>query len=211
MVNIYGINKSHVRFFSDAVFAVAITLLAVGIQVPQLDGDAVVSSKDFDELSSTLLSYVISFIIIGVYWITYHSIFNMISNRTTDVIVWLNIIFLMFIALIPFSLRLSEAYDDNFYAYTFYSLIQIATGLMLFSIWNYTVRNHLFSDEKKINSDIKKLTYIRTIVIPIIFAISLMISLYEVDLAWLFTFVFIPISISMRIVYRRHKELYLQD
>jgi hypothetical protein len=82
---------------------------------------------------------------------------------------------------------------------------------MLFSIWNYTVRNHLFSDEKQINTDINKLTYIRTIVIPIIFAISLMISLYEVDLAWLFTVVFIPISISMRIVYRRHKELYLQD
>ena len=211
MVNIYGINKSHLRFFSDAVFAVAITLLAVGIQVPQLDGDTFVSSKEFDELSSTLVSYVVSFIIIGVYWITYHSLFNMIGNRTTDVIVWLNIIFLMFIALVPFSLRLSEAYDDNFYAYTFYSLIQIATGIMLFSIWNYTVRNHLFSDEKKINSDIKKLTYIRTIVIPIIFAISLMISLYEVDLAWLFTVVFIPISISMRIVYRHHKELYLQD
>ena len=109
MVNIYGINKSHLRFFSDAVFAVAITLLAVGIQIPQLDGDAFVNSKEFDELSSTLVSYVVSFIIIGVYWITFHSLFNMIDNRTTDV---------MFIALVPFSLRLSEAYDDNYYAYT---------------------------------------------------------------------------------------------
>jgi uncharacterized membrane protein len=167
MINIYGINKSHIRFFSDAVFGVAITLLAVGIQIPQLNADAFVNSKEFDDLSSTLVSYVVSFIIIGVYWITYHSLFNMIT-RTTDVIVWLNIILLMFITLIPFSLRLSDVYNDNFHAYAFYSLIQIATGLMLLAIWIHTVRNHLFSDERDTTSDIKKLTYIRTIITPTI-------------------------------------------
>jgi uncharacterized membrane protein len=210
MVNIYGINKSHIRFFSDAVFGVAITLLVVGIQIPQLDADASVNSEEFDDLFSTIVSYVISFIIIGVYWITYHSLFNMIA-KTTDVIVWLNIIFLMFITLIPFSLRISDIYDDNFHAYAFYSLIQIGTGFMLFVIWNYTVRNHLFSDEMDITSDIKKLTYIRTIITPCVFAVSLIISLYEVDLAWLFTTILIPVSIGVRTIYRRHKDLYLRD
>jgi uncharacterized membrane protein len=101
MVNIYGISKFHVKLFTDAVFGVAITLLAVELQVPNIDNSKILDSSEFEELSTIFVSYITAFVIIGIYWITYHSVFNPIRH-TTDLMIWLNLSFLLFIALIPF-------------------------------------------------------------------------------------------------------------
>ncbi len=49
MVNIYGISKFHMKIFTDAVFGVAITILAVELQVPHLDSNSLVNSEEFGE------------------------------------------------------------------------------------------------------------------------------------------------------------------
>ena len=74
MVNLYGISKFHVKLFTDAVFGVAITLLAVELQVPNIDNSNILDSSEFEELSTIFVSYIIAFVIIGIYWITYHSV-----------------------------------------------------------------------------------------------------------------------------------------
>ena len=111
MVNIYGISKFHVKLFTDAVFGVAITLLAVELQVPNIDNSDILDSSEFEELVTTFVSYITAFVIIGMYWITYHSVFNPIRH-TTDLMIWLNLSFLLLIALIPFSVRLIDKYDS---------------------------------------------------------------------------------------------------
>jgi uncharacterized membrane protein len=111
MVNIYGISKFHVKIFTDAVFGVAITILAVELQVPDIDSSSLIDSSEFEELATTFVSYITTFIIIGIYWITYHSIFNPIKH-TTDLMIWLNLSFLLFIGIIPFSVRLTDKYDN---------------------------------------------------------------------------------------------------
>jgi uncharacterized membrane protein len=112
LVSIYGINESHVRFFTDAVFGVAITLLAVDIAIPQLGKNGFFNEDELEDLMLDIILYVVSFLIIGLYWITYQSVFTMIA-RTTDLTIWLNIIFIMFIAMIPFSLKLTNIYDTD--------------------------------------------------------------------------------------------------
>lgn len=179
MVNLYGISKFHVKLFTDAVFGIAITLLAVELKVPNIDNSDILDISQFQELSTIFVSYITSFVIIGMYWITYHSVFNPIRH-TTDLMIWLNLSFLLLIALIPFSVRLIDTYENQ-YSFIIYSLIQILTGMMLFLLWQHAIRRrHGKSNDGNdtINSLIIKLTYIRTIIIPIVFIFSIIISFY---------------------------------
>ena len=214
MVNIYGISKFHVKLFTDAVFGVAITLLVVELQVPNIDNSNILESSEFEELSTIFVSYIIAFVIIGIYWITYHSVFNPIRH-TTDLMVWLNLSFLLFIALIPFSVRLIDKYENQ-YSFIIYSLIQILTGMMLFLIWQHAIRKRLLQGKSNdgkdtINSLIIKLTYIRTIIIPIVFIFSIIISFYYLDIASVFPFIIIPISLIMRFIFRNYDKLYVEE
>jgi uncharacterized membrane protein len=149
-------------------------------------------------------------VIIGLYWITYQSVFSMIA-KTTDLTIWLNIIFLMFITMIPFTFKLTNAYDTNIYAYGFYCVVQIFAGFMLFGIWTHALKGKLFSPNKTIDNEIIRLTYFRTIITPAVFIISLGTSIYSLELALGIPALIIPASLVMRFVYRRKKDLYLTD
>jgi uncharacterized membrane protein len=57
MVNMYGISKFHVQIFTDAVFGVAITILAVELQVPDIDNSSLIDSSELKSLLQ-LLSHI---------------------------------------------------------------------------------------------------------------------------------------------------------
>ena len=210
MVNIYGISKSHARLFTDAVFGVAITLLAVDFAIPQIGEDGFFNEDDLEELLFDIILFIISFVIIGLYWINYQSISAMLT-KTTDLTIWLNIIFLMFITMIPFTFKLTNVYDTNIFAYGFYCVVQILAGSMLFGIWTHALKAKLISPNKAINGEIIRLTYFRTTLTPVIFTISLGISIYSHDLALGIPVLIIPASVVMRFIYRRKNDLYLTD
>jgi uncharacterized membrane protein len=216
MVNIYGISKFHVKIFTDAVFGVAITLLAVELQVPDIDSidSSLIDSREFEELATTFVSYITTFFIIGIYWITYHSIFNPVRH-TTDLMIWLNLSFLLLIAIIPFSVRLIDKYDNQ-NSFIFYSLIQILTGLVLFFMWLHAIKKQLLDvksndGSKTISSVIIRLTYIRTIIIPIVFVISIILSFSYPDIASIFPLILIPISFMVRLRYKHYGKLYAEE
>ena len=86
--------------FSDAVFAIAITLLIPDIRVPEIPEDLVA-----EELPAQLLAlwpkyfgYVLGFVVINSFWNIHHSIFSAIRGYDRGLI-WLNSLFLMFVAL----------------------------------------------------------------------------------------------------------------
>jgi len=215
MVNIYGISKFHIKIFTDAVFGVAITILAVELQVPHLDGDTLIHSGEFGEIATTFISYITTFVIIGIYWITYHAVFNPI-RRTTDLMIWMNLSFLMFIAIIPFSIRLMNEYNNQ-YSFIFYSIIQIMTGLILFLMWQHAIRKDtLVSNEREdvtqLNPVVIRLTSYRTIIIPIAYTISIAFSFINPHIVTIFPLIIIiPVSIFLRWKYKDHGELHAHE
>ena len=165
-------------------------------------------------LVTTFVSYITAFVIIGMYWITYHSVFNPIRD-TTDLMIWLNLSFLLLIALIPFSVRLIDKYDNQV-SFIIYSLMQVPTGMMLFLIWQHAIRKRILQGKSNdgndtINSIIIRLTYIRTITIPIVFIISIIISFYYLDIASVLPLTIIPISLIIRFRFRNHDKLYVEE
>ena len=108
------IKVERVISFSDAVFAFAITLMALSIDIPDLPTHLTQSElldKLYD-LYPQFESYVISFAVIAIFWVSYHQVFNHIKGSHITM-VYLNLLFLLLITL----LSLSTSFVINYETY----------------------------------------------------------------------------------------------
>jgi uncharacterized membrane protein len=119
--------------FSDAVFAVAITLLILTITVPVVSDISQLPSE-LEALWPKFVGFVISFAIIGAFWLSHHVIFACLS-RLKPGLIWLNLLFLMFIVLLPFTTDLMSEYGESLVAMAFYDLNMAAASLSLCLLW----------------------------------------------------------------------------
>lgn len=127
--------------FSDGVFAIAITLLVLGIGVPEPDAPLVPALVD---QWPAFMAYVVSFLTIGIMWINHHQLFILIgrSNMTFALI---HVVFLMFIAFLPYSTdvmaeRLGSGVDEVA-AMLLYGGTTVAIAVMYNVIWLYAAGN----------------------------------------------------------------------
>ncbi len=93
------------EFFSDGVFAIAITLLVLEIKIPTHEQihHAGGLYNYLMHIWPAYLSYIMSFMVIGIYWSNLHHFFTYVIKKTNHVFNLLNILFLMTIAFIPFT------------------------------------------------------------------------------------------------------------
>lgn len=97
--------------FSDGVFAVAITLLVLNIEVPQLsDGEKLTTA--LDDLVPDVTAYFIAFAVIGLFWYGHHKSWSRL-RATSPRLVWSNLLLLSLIALMPFTTALMGSYGDQ--------------------------------------------------------------------------------------------------
>jgi len=177
-------------FFSDAVIAIAITLLVVTLAIPEATenvGDALLDRWP------QMLSYVLSFLVIGVFWMAHHRIFRYVGSIDQRLI-WLNLLFLMCVAFIPFPTGVLGDHDGSRGAIVFYAATICLTGTVLASIWQYLIHaGHL--NER---ADAKIVRYLtrRSLVTPISFLVSIPLSFVSLRLAeacWFAPFVLIGV------------------
>jgi TMEM175 potassium channel family protein len=117
--------------FSDGLFAIAMTLLVVGVSVPVLsDADSVGDLADaLNDRSEEFVSFFISFAVIGRYWVAHHQMFSLLKAFDRG-LVGLNLVYLAFIAFIPFPTSLLGEYFDNPLAVSVYAFtVAIVSGL----------------------------------------------------------------------------------
>jgi len=126
-----------VLFFSDAVFAIAITLLVVDLRVP----DEVLNAGDQLHADKyRILGFAISFLVIGLFWMGHHRLFRYITALNRPVI-FLNLLFLGTIAFLPYPTALLFASSTKQVAATvFYAACVAGAGLMELAIWLYALR-----------------------------------------------------------------------
>jgi uncharacterized membrane protein len=96
--------------FTDGVMAVAITLLVLNIEVPDVDGAEL--DEEMVDLLPSLAAYLLSFALVGRFWIVHHAMFERL--RAFDgTLMALNLVFLAAICLIPFASELFDQYDSE--------------------------------------------------------------------------------------------------
>lgn len=170
-------------FFSDAVFAIAITLLALEIRLPE--GANGVSGEALLGLWPKYLSYFISFVTIGSYWISHHRKFRLIERYDTR-LMWLNLLALAAVAFLPFPTVLLGEYGDETPTAIFYAVVVIGTGLLFLWVWQYATQGHrlvaLDLDEERI-----RLGAVRLLVPILFFAVSIPVAWvapYGAEVLW---------------------------
>lgn len=169
-------------FFSDAVFAIAITLLALDIRLPatsaELTNDALLSL--LLTLWPKYLSYIISFLVIGGFWISHHARFRFITRYDRG-LVFINLLLLMVIAFIPFPTAILSEYGNQT-ATMFYALTMVVTGLLSTLMLWYAVRdNRLVSANLKWEQGHARV--VRSLIVPAIFLLSIGIAFINDELA----------------------------
>jgi len=146
-----GLSTSRLEALVDGVFAVAMTLLVLNLTVPPepagLSSAALTRHliQDLGERRFTALTYAISFVIAGVYWVGHHNQFPLI-RRADRVLLWITILFLMGVTGIPFSTALLGTYPGQQIAVVLYGANLIVIGLVLAGQWWYATSNHRLTD-----------------------------------------------------------------
>jgi uncharacterized membrane protein len=132
---------SRVEAFSDGVFAVAITLLALDLRPGE--GDTLGQQLLEHTALAHYAAYVVSFMIIGIIWVNHHGVFRQVV-RTDRVLLFLNLLLLLFVAAIPFPTKLlAEHLTDRTgsHAAAFaYSAVMFLMGLSFALVWWRVVR-----------------------------------------------------------------------
>ena len=119
--------------FSDAIFAIAITLLTLNLEVrPGLHGAEF--TRALQQVLPALGAYVLSFVILGQLWLAHHRIFGVIARVDYAVLVR-NLLFLGLIAIMPFPVRLLSDYTRRPLAVAIYAVAFISAMQLQRLIW----------------------------------------------------------------------------
>ena len=137
-------DKSRLEAFSDGVIAIIITIMVLELKVPHGD--------NFDALTSLIpvfLSYVLSFIYVGIYWNNHHHMLHT-CHKITESILWANLHLLFWLSLFPFA---TAWMGENHYA----SLPSALYGfILLMAAIAYFILQHLIIASQGTNSLLKK-------------------------------------------------------
>ena len=174
-----GLSKARIEALTDGVFAVAMTLLVLDIKVPIVE-QAVSEGLPHSLLAlwPRFLSYAISFIMLGIYWVGHHNQFHMI-RRTDRALLWINILFMMGVSLLPFSTALLSQYANEPSAIIVYGVNLIIVGLVLFWHWRHATFGHRLVDDD-LDPSIVSLAARRILVGPALFLIAIGVSYFSV-------------------------------
>ncbi len=196
-----------IAFFSDAVFAIAITLLTIEIHPPELlktDTTAIVMHKLSEKLPE-FLGLIVSFWLIGMTWLRHHQLFRYVDNYDMKFMM-INLCLLLTIVLFPFST--SFLFNTIFSGIVtkpqvvFYLGIPLCSNMILYALYRRVNQKHLNNKSDKQFEDA-------------IFDQKYLILSFFLALAWIillplglhpFGYLFLMIGLIMRIIRKRKKK-----
>jgi uncharacterized membrane protein len=141
-------DTARLEAFSDGVFAIAITLLVIELHVPDVPAGHLWSGL-VDEWPQ-FAAYISSFFVIGIMWVNHHSMFRQI-RRTDRALLFLNLLLLLWTALLPFPTRLiagtlKDGGTDAKVAEAVYGANLTLAAIAFSLIWTYAVRHRRLID-----------------------------------------------------------------
>lgn len=179
--------------FTDGLFAIAATLLVIGLAVPVLHVDHSVHelADALNDESEKFISFFISFAVIGRYWLAHHTFFSQLARMDRPLIA-LNLLYLAFIAFLPFPTALLGEYFSNPLSIVIYAVnVAIVSGMevVLFS----RAQNHGLL-QKKLPRDVYRFGAAMSLAPVLFFMLSIPVAFISTTLAVCCWFLGIPLA-----------------
>jgi uncharacterized membrane protein len=140
-----GTDLGRIGAFTDGVFAVAITLLVLSLDVPSGDHDI---TRRVLEQWPDLVAYFLSFAVVGRFWMVHHRFFGTLQ-RADARLVQLNMLFLSFVVLVPYTTQLLSDHGDDAVAAIVYAAVLGLAGLCNLAMIRYALRGEHVRDEAR--------------------------------------------------------------
>jgi uncharacterized membrane protein len=186
-------------FFSDAVIAIAITLLALDIKIEPIRSGHLHFSDLLVEWR-TFLAFTLSFLNIANFWKTHHSFFAYI-HKMDERLLSNNILWLFFIVLLPFSTTLVSGYFSDTAAICTYSINLFLISLFQNNIWDYSNRKD-FLNKEVISDEIASRFRLFCNLDMLNALISIALSFFSPVLAFILLFTKLPMILIVGLVHR---------
>jgi uncharacterized membrane protein len=185
---------SRVLAFSDGLFAIAMTLLIVAVAVPNLgDADSVSElASDLNDKTSEFVSFFISFAVIGRYWVAHHQFFARLGSMDGGLI-GINLVYLAFIAFLPFPTDLLGTYFQNPLSIAIYAVtVAIVSGLEVV-LFRHAHRRRMMREQ--LPEDVYRWGVLQSLSPVVFFLLSVPVAFVSTELAVACWFLGLPFAI----------------
>ena len=193
-------NTKRIETLVDGIFAIAMTLLVLNLNIPQLAypvPDATMQNILIG-LGPKLFTYALSFILLAIFWRVNHSQFYHIKRANTTLL-WITILWLLFVALVPFSTSLTGEYGYLTSSQVFFGFNLLLIGALSALIWYYVTEKNLIGDELSFK-EIMKIRRLN-LVLPTVSILAILIAF--INPSWSsWSYALIPII--LRIMEKNH-------
>jgi uncharacterized membrane protein len=157
-----GLSKGRVEALTDGIFATVMTVLVLSLSAPVITGALPTSelnsevTMSIQKLLPDIVGYVISFLILGVMWVSHHAVFNYIQKMNRSLL-WLNMIFLLTIGFVPFSTALLGRYPQLQTPVIIYGANILGISITMQAFLWYAVRNKIIVREEGGETVVKRI------------------------------------------------------
>lgn len=191
-------SKDRTEGITDAIFAFAMTLLVVNIEVPQPDAgqshDAVLSI--LADLNQDFLQYIIAFMVLAFFWILHHRQFEALKFVDHKLLL-INFLGLILVALMPFSAELADTYFQDSVAVIFFESNLLIAGSVFYLQFIYAASHQDLLD-KRISAKMMNDERRNNLIIPVISSVAIVLAFFGIDggvlLYFLAPFIFVLLS-----------------
>ena len=97
--SVTGLGKTRVEALTDGIFGAVMTVLGLSLTIPYITGPAQQDLPALEDVVTGVLTYALSFVTLGVFWVGHHVGFQVVK-RTDRTFIWLNNVFLLFVGLL---------------------------------------------------------------------------------------------------------------
>jgi uncharacterized membrane protein len=177
-----SLSMERLIFFSDAVFAIAITLLILDIRLPagpETPGNEALLAQ-LIQIWPQYLAYIISFLVIGLFWLGHERKFRYIQ-RSDNRLRLLNLLVLMTVAFVPFPTAVISEYGNRT-STIFYASAILVSSLLFAGMWYDASHDGRLIEAGLPEAVIRKET-LRSLMVPGIFLLSIPLAFINADLA----------------------------
>jgi uncharacterized membrane protein len=165
-----------VAFFSDAVFAIAVTLLIINVHVPALEGTGPALARfgrGLDQELGRIISWALSFFVVGRVWIVHHTMFRYLK-RIDMRLIGLNLVLLALVAFLPYATAVLGDWGDTSPGAAFYAASMTAVGLTQCALWLHARRAGLTSPD--LTPEVAKAYLLTMLTFPVVFLVSIPVA-----------------------------------